>query len=41
MSRWYCEEHRDLDKNPNRVITFYEGMNCHVLGCKNKLRLKQ
>ena len=40
MSRWYCEEHRHLDLNPNRMITFYEGMKCHVHDCENTLKLK-
>lgn len=41
MSRWYCKEHKHLDKNPNRIITMYVGMKCWVEGCENKIQFSK
>lgn len=38
---WYCEEHKHLDKNPNRLLTLYEGKACHVQGCENTLKFEE
>lgn len=39
MGLWYCEKHKNLDKDPNGMMTLYEGKECCVEGCKNTLNL--
>lgn len=38
---WYCNKHKYLDPNPNRMITLYEGKKCHISDCKEKLIWKK